>query len=191
MAEPLTLGVEEELQLIDMATFRLAGRAPALLAQLPPNTSPANCSGRRWRPTPMSATPWPSCGPRSSCAVSSSPPWRPGGHRHRVRRDTPAVHRRRLRADQLRTVRPHDRALLEDLSPLHQAVAIAAPLLVVHGSTTLTCRSARRVNSWPRWRRWAGRCTTSNWPARGTTTGAAPPGSSCWRRWWPFSPSTR
>ncbi|CAA9373063.1 MAG: Protein containing domains DUF404, DUF407 [uncultured Propionibacteriaceae bacterium] len=30
----LTLGVEEELHLIDLATFRLAGRAPALLAQL-------------------------------------------------------------------------------------------------------------------------------------------------------------
>jgi len=36
MASHLTLGVEEELHLIDMATFRLAGRAPALLAQLPP-----------------------------------------------------------------------------------------------------------------------------------------------------------
>ena len=35
MGVPLTLGVEEELHLIDMATFRLAGRAPALLAQLP------------------------------------------------------------------------------------------------------------------------------------------------------------
>ena len=35
MASSLTLGVEEELHLIDMATFRLAGRAPALLAQLP------------------------------------------------------------------------------------------------------------------------------------------------------------
>jgi carboxylate-amine ligase len=35
MAAPLTLGVEEELHLLDMATFRLAGRAPALLAQLP------------------------------------------------------------------------------------------------------------------------------------------------------------
>ena len=32
----MTLGIEEELHLIDMATFRLAGRAPALLAQLPP-----------------------------------------------------------------------------------------------------------------------------------------------------------
>jgi carboxylate-amine ligase len=31
----LTLGVEEELHLIDLSTFRLAGRAPALLAQLP------------------------------------------------------------------------------------------------------------------------------------------------------------
>ncbi|MBV9593402.1 MAG: carboxylate--amine ligase/circularly permuted type 2 ATP-grasp protein [Actinobacteria bacterium] len=30
-----TLGVEEELHLIDMSTLRLAGRAPALLAQLP------------------------------------------------------------------------------------------------------------------------------------------------------------
>jgi glutamate---cysteine ligase / carboxylate-amine ligase len=30
-----TLGVEEELHLIDLSTFRLAGRAPALLAQLP------------------------------------------------------------------------------------------------------------------------------------------------------------
>jgi carboxylate-amine ligase len=35
MPAKLTLGVEEELHLIDMATFRLAGRAPALLAQLP------------------------------------------------------------------------------------------------------------------------------------------------------------
>ncbi|MET0694521.1 MAG: glutamate-cysteine ligase family protein, partial [Propionibacteriaceae bacterium] len=35
MASSLTLGVEEELHLIDLATFRLAGRAPALLAQLP------------------------------------------------------------------------------------------------------------------------------------------------------------
>jgi carboxylate-amine ligase len=35
MAAPLTLGVEEELHLIDLSTFRLAGRAPALLAQLP------------------------------------------------------------------------------------------------------------------------------------------------------------
>jgi carboxylate-amine ligase len=35
MASPLTLGVEEELHLIDLTTFRLAGRAPALLAQLP------------------------------------------------------------------------------------------------------------------------------------------------------------
>ncbi|HET9873891.1 MAG TPA: carboxylate--amine ligase/circularly permuted type 2 ATP-grasp protein [Propionibacteriaceae bacterium] len=34
MATELTLGVEEELHLIDMSTFRLAGRAPALLAQL-------------------------------------------------------------------------------------------------------------------------------------------------------------
>ncbi len=31
----LTLGVEEELHLIDLSTFRLAGRAPALLAKLP------------------------------------------------------------------------------------------------------------------------------------------------------------
>ncbi len=35
MASALTLGVEEELHLIDLTTFRLAGRAPALLAQLP------------------------------------------------------------------------------------------------------------------------------------------------------------
>jgi len=35
MPASLTLGVEEELHLIDLATFRLAGRAPALLAQLP------------------------------------------------------------------------------------------------------------------------------------------------------------
>lgn len=35
MAAPLTLGVEEELHLLDLATSRLAGRAPALLAQLP------------------------------------------------------------------------------------------------------------------------------------------------------------
>src|ERR1700761_5838445 len=34
-ANKLTLGVEEELHLIDLSTFRLAGRAPALLAQLP------------------------------------------------------------------------------------------------------------------------------------------------------------
>jgi glutamate---cysteine ligase / carboxylate-amine ligase len=36
MPSPLTLGVEEELHLIDLSTFRLAGRAPALLARLPP-----------------------------------------------------------------------------------------------------------------------------------------------------------
>lgn len=35
MTSPLTLGVEEELHLIDLTTYRLAGRAPALLAQLP------------------------------------------------------------------------------------------------------------------------------------------------------------
>src|SRR6201995_5134103 len=35
MTGALTLGVEEELHLIDLTTFRLAGRAPALLAQLP------------------------------------------------------------------------------------------------------------------------------------------------------------
>lgn len=35
MCLPLTLGVEEELHVIDMSTFRLAGRAPALLARLP------------------------------------------------------------------------------------------------------------------------------------------------------------
>jgi carboxylate-amine ligase len=35
MASPLTLGVEEELHLIDLTSYRLAGRAPALLAQLP------------------------------------------------------------------------------------------------------------------------------------------------------------
>ena len=35
MVATLTLGVEEELHLIDLASFRLAGRAPALLAQLP------------------------------------------------------------------------------------------------------------------------------------------------------------
>ena len=36
MSAQLTLGVEEELHLIEMAAFRLSGRAPALLAQLPP-----------------------------------------------------------------------------------------------------------------------------------------------------------
>lgn len=35
MSSALTLGVEEELHIIDPSTFRLAGRAPALLARLP------------------------------------------------------------------------------------------------------------------------------------------------------------
>jgi glutamate---cysteine ligase / carboxylate-amine ligase len=36
MPLPLTLGVEEEMHLIDVTSSRLAGRAPALLARLPP-----------------------------------------------------------------------------------------------------------------------------------------------------------
>ncbi len=43
----LTLGAEEELHLIDLSTFRLAPRAPALLAQLPP----ANFSSELQRTT--------------------------------------------------------------------------------------------------------------------------------------------
>ena len=38
MVAPLTIGVEEELHLIDLRTLRLAGRAPGLLAQLPPES---------------------------------------------------------------------------------------------------------------------------------------------------------
>ena len=73
MPSALTLGVEEELHLVDLESWQLAARAPQLLSRLPTENFSAELQRTTVETNTESAPPWRTCAPTSSgCAGSWS-----------------------------------------------------------------------------------------------------------------------